>query len=206
MSAALLLCLCLVAPGAFGQVSEPQDPGSSLVAVLLHGWRMPPGGFASVPRDAVRTYLDRETRFRSALKPPSDKDWAVQVGFDVRRRMERVAFSLFDVPESARLASDYASAATFLYEWEGMSEAPLAEAKGTEEYLKRNPTTPLAPYLHLLLGHRYSCAAALLESEKKPSEGTRARSVSELKRAEASAHPLILAAARQLLAHPGCGS
>ena len=119
----------------------------------------------------LASYEQRRTAFKSRMREPSrDLEFPLNAMLDKRKGMERGIVALIDSPGIGDLAAQYASEASVFYEWEGMSEGPLSEANYAEEYMKREPKTPLRPYLLVFLLHRYRCAFECLMWEKKTDE------------------------------------
>ncbi len=180
----------------------PDPPGENLPVVLLFGWRMPDAGFPGLPRDAVKEYLARQSAFRSALARPATEQ---EVMFSAHRRgIERASWCLLGGPDASGVVQDFVREGVFYYEWEGMSEAPLCEARALEAYLKRHPSSPLADYVHLLIGHRYSCAAQLQDGEHTSAASSTDRSLAELRLAARASNPLIRLVAHGIISRPGC--
>jgi hypothetical protein len=211
----------LVAGGLFllalvGSAAEPaarhENNGWDLDTVLLFfGWRMPDAGFTNLPASltpAVQNFCERQARFRSRLPRPTSDAWDVDAVFQKHLHAERIVWSLFTATGIERTATDFASTVDLALEWEGFSSGPLAEAASGERYLRADPDTPIASYVHLFIGHRYVCAAPLLTSEKKQARGTEAsrRAQAELALAARSAQPLVRFLALHLKATPHCFS
>ena len=115
---------------------------------------------AAVPEPArarLQRVLDRRAAFKSRLQPGASDIHAVAVEAK-KRRLEAGIFALIDAPEIQQLATDYAQAAKVLYEWERKPDGPLAEATDAEDFLKRQPATPIAPYLYVLIAARQRAA------------------------------------------------
>jgi hypothetical protein len=108
-------------------------------------------------RARLQRVLDRRVAFTSRLQPGASDLHAVAVEAK-KRRLEAGIFVLIDAPEIQQLAADYAQAAKVLYEWDGKPDGPLAEATDAEDFLKRQPSTPLAPYLYVLIAARQRAA------------------------------------------------
>jgi hypothetical protein len=108
-------------------------------------------------RGRLQRVLDRRAAFKSRLQPGASDLHAVAVEAK-KRRLEAGICALIDAPEIQQLAADYAQAAKVLYEWEGKPDGPLAEATDAEDFLKRQPATPLAPYLYVLIAARQRAA------------------------------------------------
>jgi len=108
-------------------------------------------------RARLQRVLDRRVAFTSRLQPGASDLHAVAVEAK-KRRLEAGIVVLIDAPEIQQLAADYAQAAKVLYEWEGKPDGPLAEASDAEDFLKRQPSTPLAPYLYVLIAARQRAA------------------------------------------------
>jgi len=80
--------------------------------------------------------------------------------------VERAIVALIDRQGIESAAAEYATRAVLFYEWEGMSEGPLAEAAFAESYLLEKTDSHLRPYLQLFLAHRWKCARETLMLEK----------------------------------------
>lgn len=94
------------------------------------------------------------------------RDWVANTTNDRRRDIERSIVALINTPGIRRMAYDYSFKATLYYEWEGMVDGPLNEAKYAQSFLMNNPNTPLKPFLYLFLMHRFRSAYECAVYEK----------------------------------------
>ena len=128
-------------------------------------WRSaPPEHTRDLPRDVqpgLTEFRQREQKFRSALKEPPGATDVERALFDQRVAIERVLFCLYPRRDIARVAAAYASDADVSTEWEGLSETPRHEAAFIDELLRDLQQKWLAPYLHLIAGHRKLCASQM---------------------------------------------
>jgi hypothetical protein len=108
-------------------------------------------------RARLQRVIERRSAFASRLKAGASDMAAVAVEAK-KRRLEAGIVALIDAPEVEQLAVAYAQAAKVLYEWEGRPDGPLGEAADAEEFVKRDPATPLAPYLYILIAARHRAA------------------------------------------------
>jgi hypothetical protein len=204
-----LLAVLLAAAPASNPGLAAQDEATSPTEMLLFGRTSPslemPGAQANL-KPALARYWQRQQYFRSRLAPPADTSAEAQAVFSKRQGLERTIYCLFDVQDIERLAPEFASEDVVSYEWEGLGDRPLAEAHAAERYLKLHADSPLAPFIHLLVAHRYLCAAALLKREGKPALEADAskRYRAEIALAGQSRQPLIAFVAVDLDEHPRC--
>jgi hypothetical protein len=108
-------------------------------------------------RTRLRRVIDRRSAFTSRLRPGASDMLAVAVEAK-KRRLEAGIVALIEAPDIERLAVEYAQSAKVLDEWEGRPDGPLGEAADAEEFLKRDPATPLAPYVYILIAARHRAA------------------------------------------------
>jgi hypothetical protein len=209
-----LRCLALivvlpVSTLAGGSGPTAQDEATSPIELLLFGRTSPgmemPGAPVSL-RAGLARYWQRQQHFRSRLTPPVDKSVEMQELFGKRQRLERTIYCLFDVQDIDSLAAGFASEDVLSYQWDDLGERPLAEAHAAERYLKLHADSPLAPFIHLLIAHRYLCAGALLgHAGKLTLEADAAKRYrAEIALARQSQQPLIAFVAEDLDQHPRC--
>ena len=189
--------LFLPAAGA-GAGDRPADGGERILFGTVFqdlagpGWSS--GGDA---RDEIRariaTFQARAKAFRSRLPRETAPPGPERYGREKKRSLEKGIVCLIDQPGIETLARDYAARAVIAYEWEGMADGPLTEAAFAEQFLARNPQTPLKPYLHLFLAHRFRCAseAAALARDGKAAEQASAKYQGHLAIARRDADPLV---------------
>ena len=130
---------------------------------------------AKVPeplRGRLRTYLDRRAAFKSAYK--NEATSLEMARADAKRRaLERSMVALIDVPGIEQTAAAMIAKAPVFYEWEGRHNGPLDEAQHAEDLLKKEPSSPLAPWFYAFIAHRQRAAFEAYESQKNQ-EGMRA--------------------------------
>ena len=101
-------------------------------------------------------------------------------------------------------AEAFADVVPLITEWEGMSEGPAGEADFVDNWLRKRPGTPIAPFLHLFRAHRlragYEAARARHEDDLWPILAKRYREA--MNKARLSIDPLILCIADDLEAQP----
>ena len=160
---------------------------------------------ARYPREGVpclRNYLAAiaQVPHLLAFDLPSNPEMAVPV----RRRNlseQMVAILGQDVRNEAEA---FANAVTLMAEWEGMSEGPVNEANFADNWLKNQPGTPIAPFLHLFKAHRlragYEAAHARQENDLLPILARHYREA--LNEARSSTYRLISCIAKDLEAQP----
>jgi hypothetical protein len=94
--------------------------------------------------------------FRSGLSLPStffEKAAATHV-----QTLERALTCLAVGPGIGAAATEYARNAVVLYEWEGMPDSPIEEARYAEAYVAARPRSPFVPYLYLFAAERWRYA------------------------------------------------
>lgn len=122
-----------------------------------------------VPED-LRSRLDdlshRAEIFRSRFSVPSPPPGPEAYTMEKRRRLERDLVLLTDAGGIEEAAASYAAKATIVYEWEGMSDGPLAEAAYADSFMRARPGSRFGPYLNLFIAHRLRCALETLAGER----------------------------------------
>lgn len=171
--AALLLTVFPVSGGlALTQNTPEIDFGGALYRAVFFPQNQPVSlqvkGLPPEVAARITRFNERNKAFRSHLGTPGGslagpELWQLQKS----RQVERAIVALLEAQDLEQLASDYAKKAVIYYEWEGRAENPLQEASFAENFLRRQPQTPLKPYLFLFLAQRYRCAAEILSREKK---------------------------------------
>jgi hypothetical protein len=203
-STVLLLVLATFQPAAPRGVA-------AVIESVLWGYDMPPSDrTAGVPADVERgleTYRERERLFESTVDRPANLDGPEGSIYLKRVRFEHLVFSLFDRPESMRLAGEFGAQIRLVYEWEGLASSPLAEAESADLFLRERPDSPITAYVQLFAGHRKLCALSSFEGLDPDSE--RAQEIAreadaQLRAARDSAHPLIRIVAEHLIATRSC--
>jgi hypothetical protein len=116
-------------------------------------------------RERLAKYLSRRAAFKSSYKSQADSFDSVRV--DAKRRLlEQAIVALIDAPGIERTATDYVASAPINYEWKGMPEGPLEEANHAEALLKKDPSSPLAPWFYVFIAHRQRAAFEAAEGQK----------------------------------------
>ena len=93
-------------------------------------------------------------------------------------------------------ASAFADNFPLVVEWEGMMENPLSEAEFIADWLAAHATSPLVPFLQLLLAHRLDATWRYAPNDKKAALASRFDAA--LAPVLASADPTIMCLARDL--------
>ncbi len=172
MRTAALIILALGAAAA-AQTKDAQPPadlqGKLYRSVFTSGAGMlAASDLAAVPEPLgarLQTYLTRRAAFKSSYK--SQPDTIQKVRSDAKRRvLERAIVSLVDTPGVEEIAADFVAAAPVAYEWEGMHDGPLAEASFAEDVLKKDPSSPLAPWLYVFIAGRQRILFEIYENLK----------------------------------------
>ena len=171
----ITVAVMIVALGvaAAAQVSE-KKPGIDLQGKLYRSvfssgaGLLAPADLEKTPepvRSRLGRYLSRRAAFKSSYKSAPDDLKAVRS--DAKRRLlERSIVSLIEAPGIEKLAADFVSAAPIAHEWEGMHTGPLAEANFAEDVLKKDPSSPLAPWFYLFIAERQRIVFESYENEK----------------------------------------
>src|SRR5215475_11977264 len=166
----IVVALVLTAVNLYSDVFAQRQFAGKLYKSLFHDAPVINIKTANLPEDLKRRleeYKNRSLGFHPQLGAyralPSDKAPICDPG----RVVEKGIVSLINSTGIEKAAAEYARSAKLYYEWEGVADSPLDEARYAEEYLERNPATMIKPYLILFLAHRYRCAYECLEFEKK---------------------------------------
>jgi hypothetical protein len=172
-AAALAAIVLAAAPMAGGALQDggpaPNLDGRLYKAVFFSGAGvLSPADVASVP-DPLKTrltrFLTRRAAFKSAYK--GNPESAEQARADAKRRaVERAIVSLVDGAGIEKTASEFVAGAPIAHEWEGLHDGPLAEAAYAENVLKKDPSSPLAPFLYVFIAARQRIAFETYENEK----------------------------------------
>lgn len=102
--------------------------------------------------------------FRSGLPPP--KTFFGKAASTHQRALERALACLFEGPDVAAAATEYAGNARILYEWEGLSSSPIEEADYAEAYIAEHPRSRFVPYLYLFAVERWRYAFEFFVGER----------------------------------------
>ncbi|HXW07943.1 MAG TPA: hypothetical protein VD833_22115 [Vicinamibacterales bacterium] len=152
------------------------------------------GDLAALPeklRARLSTYLTRRAAFTSAYE--SKASGFESAASDAKKRaLERAIVAVVDAPAAGKLALGFLTDAPIAHEWEGRPDGPAAEAAYAEDYLKRDASSPLAPFLYVFIAHRQR--AVFETSERvKDVEGQKAAAKKYrafIQRARAAADPI----------------
>lgn len=131
---------------------------------------------AAVPkaiRPRLERYLQRRAAFASKLQNGASSFEALRSEAK-KRVVERAIVALIEADDIASAAAAYAGGAHILYEWEKRPEAPLSEATSAEDFLKKDPSTPVAPYLYVFIAERHRAAFELMNVASHKAEMTAA--------------------------------
>jgi|GEM_PF-4366676 len=158
-----------------------------------------PGGIKKRIREYVRRSLNFRSRLPASGIPKGPELWLARK----RASLEQGIVSLISAKNIEQLAADSAAKARLFYEWEGLSDPPLEEARFAQEFLKKHPQTPLRPYLLLFILNRASQA---IETMKRGNEAalTEVQKLIETSRSGAltCSDPLVEWMARDLERNP----
>jgi len=201
-AAAVLLTLFVAWSGVRAQAAADSSGAAAVADALLWGHTMPPPeATAKLPGGVQRSlseYRRREEEFKSGLTPPPGATPEEKAVFEQRVGIERVVYCLFPRRDSARTASLYALDVDVSLTWEGAADLPRREAAFINQLLSDLPMPWLAPYLHLIAGHRRLCAIEL-ESTAGSDGATAIRDAQrQLAVAQESGGPLIKVVAEYL--------
>jgi hypothetical protein len=166
----MVVALVLTAVNFYSAVFAQRPFAGKLYKSLFHDAPVASIKTANLLEDLKRRleeYKNRSLGFHSQLGAYRALPGAKVPVCDPGRVVEKGIVSLINGKGAEKVAADYARGATLYYEWEGVADSPLDEAKYAEEYLERNPSTMIKPYLMLFLAHRYRCAYECLDFEKK---------------------------------------
>lgn len=124
-------------------------------------------------RSRLERYLQRRAAFSSRLQNGASDLETLRVEAK-KRVVERAIVALIDVPDIESAAAAYAQGATILDEWDRQPDGPQAEATAAEEFLKQDPSTPLAPYLYVFIAERQRAAFELMTPDSEKADMTAA--------------------------------
>jgi len=193
------IALVVTDPSLLAQQSAPVGKLVSIDGILLRGTR-------ETLKPAVARYWERDGQFQSRLTLPANAAFSTRSAFGKRQELERSLFALFDLSNAAELAVQFSGEVDILYEWDGVASSPLQEAKSALAFLKRHPGTPIAPFVHFFVAHRYVCADEMPLGELK---GNLKQEVangmqSELALAKQTSHPLLAFLVADFTQRPRC--
>jgi hypothetical protein len=119
------------------------------------------GDLADVPeplRGRLSRFLQRRASFKS-LYTGAPEDVTGVLRDAKRRALERAIVSLVEADGIGQRALAFVQDAPIADEWDRMPAEPLAEAAYAERVLTMDPSTPLAPFLHLFIAQRQRAAS-----------------------------------------------
>ena len=167
--AAWMMAMAAAAAGA-GQAGSESGFGGRLYRSVFSGGAgvLTPADLAGVEeplKSRLMTYLERRAAFRSRYS--READTLADVRADAKRRvLERSIVALVDAPDIERTAAAIVAEAPIAGEWDGRPEGPLAEASFAEDLLKRDPASPLAPWLYVFIADRQRIAFEACEKQE----------------------------------------
>jgi hypothetical protein len=195
--ACAVLLTCSAAVAAQKQYAHPKiDLNGRLYRSVFQA--APPylssGDIAGLPaalRARLSTYLTRRATFTSSYE-------GTATGFDgaasdaKKRSLERAMVAVIDDPKVRELAVAFLKEAPIAGDWKLGVEGPTAEAAFAEEFLKRDASTPLAPFLYVFIAHRQRAAFETAERAKNVEAQTAAarKYRTFLQRARAAEDPI----------------
>lgn len=142
-------------------------------------------------RERLERFLDRRSKFSSRLQngASSMMDVAIEAK---KRRVEGAIVALIDAPGIEQAAADYAQQAFIANEWQGAAQ-PAQEASAAEEYLKKDPATPLAPFIYVFVADRQRAAFEVMNAVTDKTQMTAAAKKYRtfMQRARASGDPIF---------------
>jgi hypothetical protein len=153
------------------------------------------GNLADAPqpvRDRLSRFLVRRAAFTSLYKGSATD--IESVARDAKRRaLERAIVALIESDGVAQRAVDFVAAAPIANEWKGAADAPLAEAAFAEQFLQKEPSTPLAPFLHLFIAQRQRAASELagLNQDGIAAQAAAAKAREYLRKARGASDPIF---------------
>ncbi|MBN1425988.1 hypothetical protein JXA88_15675 [Candidatus Fermentibacteria bacterium] len=156
--------------------------------------------------DSLHPQFDRYTAALEALELPSDAledvEGPLRWLLEKRHALTRSVAALTGAEVSE--AASFAESCLLCYEWEGMSDCPLEEARCAEEFLKARPYSPLGAAVLLFVAHRYRSASECLLAEGQEDDSilARQRADAALMQAMRAGNPLASYMADELARAP----
>lgn len=209
---AALLAIALAGGTPAAQVGQPPSAGVDLHGKLYRSafssgtGMLTANDLTDVPeplRERLGRYLSRRASFKSSYR--SEPDDLKRMRSDAKRRLlERAIVSLLEAPGVEKIAVEFVAAAPIAPEWVGMHDGPLAEASYAENVLKKDPSSPLAPWLYVFIAERQRIAFEAYENQKNE-EGMKAAARKYrafVERARAAADPIYAALADDMERQP----
>jgi hypothetical protein len=194
-SLATLLFVLLFASAAHGRSAAGGSPfAGRLARAVFDGdlavLDLDAGTLPETVRPRFALFLARYRGFRSHLADPGRlSEGPERWQLEKRQRVERGIVAVIARDGIEASAAEYATQAVIQYEWEGMSDGPLAEAAFAETYLEQHPGTALRPYLNLFIINRLRYTEVFLTSEKNSTAAAAASARLQQCRAAAAGDP-----------------
>ena len=170
VAAAGVVCLSLVLTSAAQEpAGQPAFGGKLYRSALTSGpGTLAEADLAGTPdplRSRLAAFLARRAAFKSAYKGAPET--LAQVRADAKRRViERSIVALVDAAGVERTAVEFVSEAPIAGEWNGQHQGPAAEAAFAEDVLKKDPSSPLAPWLYVFIAERQRIVFEALENAR----------------------------------------
>ncbi|HTV02482.1 MAG TPA: hypothetical protein VMF13_18175 [Luteitalea sp.] len=201
LSAPLVLAVQTDADSQPPLTDHPPGRGGLLFLGLIGGRGVDATLLSRLPssvRPAYTAALARRLRLRPLQTSPEDDDKQMRMA----RLDLRAALIAMSSRSAAREATAYASEAVLWWEWEGIPEGPLVEARYAEGHLQRQRLSPLRPFLSLFLMHRYRAAfeCACEQLVQRSSDAMRQRSLTRER--DFARHGYLTARASAQVAEP----
>jgi hypothetical protein len=124
-------------------------------------------------RPRLERYLRRRAAFASKLQGTASS-FEMLRSEAKKRVVERAIVALVETPDIEKAAASYAEEATILYEWQRRADAPISEATAAEAFLKRNTSSPIAPYLYVFIAERHRAAFEMMNVDAQKADMTAA--------------------------------
>jgi hypothetical protein len=149
-----------------GMIQPPPDLSHAANQSVFHSEPLRPEQPPAELSARLQEYDKRWRAYRSRLGPGPRRPGPELALDEKRRSVEHAMVAL--TPGAEAEAAEAVRGARLFYEWEGMSEGPLAEAEWAEAYLRAHPVSPLAPYLRLFAANRLRSAAECPDAGNRP--------------------------------------
>ena len=198
LSTAIVVIVAAVA--AAGQTSPPAASPDLKGKLYKSVFFSAPGALsqtdlAVVPPDVrprLERYLQRRAAFASKLQTAATSFETVRVEAK-KRVVERAIVALVEAPGIEAAAAAYAQSAPILDEWLEKPESPTSEAAAAEDFVKRNPSAPFAPFLYVFIAERQRAAFELMKvaSDKAAMTAAAKKYRTFMQRARAAADPIF---------------
>ncbi len=118
-------------------------------------------------RAEVDAFSVRAGAFSSQLKCAEGDSAAECAKLSERQKIERAIVALIDREGIEAQAARFAGEIRLLTDWQGRSDGPIEEAASVRDRLGVDSSSPVVPFMHLLLAHRYRAAFEAAVQEKK---------------------------------------